>query len=146
MEEALSFEGETGPYLQYAVVRANNIFHKLRERDGVTEDAVLDALPGTPATELTADVGEAAPTADNALWALVFEAARLDTLGVDAINVATNGTVPAVEQARTLLENAHAYPGRSTPSVQVSVWSRSVAITSTSRGKSGGRVSLAAMP
>jgi hypothetical protein len=43
-------------------------------------------------------------------------AARLDTLGVDAINVATNGTVPAVEQARTLLENAHAYPGLSAPS------------------------------
>lgn len=30
--EALSFEGETGPYLQYAVVRANNIFRKLRKR------------------------------------------------------------------------------------------------------------------
>ena len=27
--EALSFEGETGPYLQYTVVRANNIFRKL---------------------------------------------------------------------------------------------------------------------
>ena len=80
MEEALSFEGETGPYLQYAVVRANNIFHKLRERDGVTEEAVLDALAGTPATELTADVGEGAPPADNALWALVFEAARLDEI------------------------------------------------------------------
>ena len=43
-------------------------------------------------------------------------AARLDTLGVDAINVATNGSTPAVEQARTVLENAHAYPGVSTPS------------------------------
>jgi hypothetical protein len=43
-------------------------------------------------------------------------AARLDTLRVDAINVATDGTTPAVEQARTLLENAHAYPGVSTPS------------------------------
>jgi FtsX-like permease family protein len=43
-------------------------------------------------------------------------AARLDTLGVDAVNVATNGTTQAVEQARTLLENAHAYPGVSTPS------------------------------
>jgi hypothetical protein len=42
--------------------------------------------------------------------------ARLDTLGVDAVNVATNGTVRAVEQARTLLENAHAYPAISTPS------------------------------
>ena len=27
-EDALSFEGETGPYAQYAVVRATNIFHK----------------------------------------------------------------------------------------------------------------------
>lgn len=30
-KEALSFEGETGPYVQYAVVRANNIFRKLAE-------------------------------------------------------------------------------------------------------------------
>jgi hypothetical protein len=30
--------------------------------------------------------------------------------------VATDGTLPAVEQARTVLENAHAYPGVSTPS------------------------------
>jgi FtsX-like permease family protein len=41
---------------------------------------------------------------------------RLDTFGVDAINVATNGTTSAVERARTVLENAHAYPGVSTPS------------------------------
>ena len=32
-EEALSFEGETGPYLQYSVVRVNNIFKKLLARD-----------------------------------------------------------------------------------------------------------------
>jgi hypothetical protein len=43
-------------------------------------------------------------------------ATRLDTLGVDEINVATNGTVPTVEHARTVLENAHAYPSVSTPS------------------------------
>ncbi|HEX8006491.1 MAG TPA: ABC transporter permease, partial [Trebonia sp.] len=43
-------------------------------------------------------------------------AARLDTLGVDAINAATNGTTQAVEQARTLLETAPAYPGVTTPS------------------------------
>ena len=30
IDEALSFEGESGPYLQYAVVRANNIFAKLQ--------------------------------------------------------------------------------------------------------------------
>jgi len=42
-------------------------------------------------------------------------ATRLGTLGVDAINVATNGTTPAVEQARTLLENAPTYPAVTTP-------------------------------
>ena len=29
IDEALSFEGETGPYIQYAAVRANNILAKL---------------------------------------------------------------------------------------------------------------------
>ena len=43
-------------------------------------------------------------------------ASRLDSLGVDAVNVATNGSAPAVEQARTVLENAHAYPAPSAPS------------------------------
>ena len=50
IEEALSFEGETGPYLQYAVVRANNIFHKLQEREGLTEADVLGDLDATPPT------------------------------------------------------------------------------------------------
>jgi arginyl-tRNA synthetase len=71
IEEALSFEGETGPYLQYSVVRANNIFRKLQEREQLTEAAVLDALPGTPAVELTTD-------AEHDLWTVVFEASRLD--------------------------------------------------------------------
>jgi arginyl-tRNA synthetase len=30
-KEALAFEGETGPYLQYSVVRARNIFRKFEE-------------------------------------------------------------------------------------------------------------------
>lgn len=33
-EEALSFEGETGPYLQYSLVRINSIFRKLKEKTG----------------------------------------------------------------------------------------------------------------
>ncbi len=36
-KEALSFEGETGPYVQYAVVRARNIFRKA----GTTPEAAL---------------------------------------------------------------------------------------------------------
>jgi hypothetical protein len=43
-------------------------------------------------------------------------AARLDTLGVDDINVGTNGTTSAVEQARTVLTSASAYPAATPPS------------------------------
>jgi arginyl-tRNA synthetase len=32
LSEALAFEGETGPYLQYSTVRVNNIFRKMAER------------------------------------------------------------------------------------------------------------------
>ena len=79
MEEALSFEGETGPYLQYAVVRANNIFTKLLEREGVTDADVIGALDGTPADEILGQ-GETGAPGDDAhnLWSVVFEAARLD--------------------------------------------------------------------
>ena len=73
IEEALSFEGETGPYLQYAVVRANNIFNKLQEREGHTAADVVRALDSTPADELAAD-GDG----EGCLWAVVFEASRLD--------------------------------------------------------------------
>jgi arginyl-tRNA synthetase len=72
IDEALSFEGESGPYLQYAVVRANNIFNKLQERLGLSESDVIGALATTPATVLTDG-----PEADDT-WALVLEAARLD--------------------------------------------------------------------
>jgi hypothetical protein len=47
-------------------------------------------------------------------WPAASESAsRLDRLPVLAINVATNGTVPAIEQARTALETA--YPGYDPP-------------------------------
>jgi len=74
MEEALSFEGETGPYLQYAVVRANNIFNKLREREGLSEEDMLAGLAELDSEELTA----ASEPDSHDLWALVFESARLD--------------------------------------------------------------------
>jgi hypothetical protein len=43
-------------------------------------------------------------------------AAGLDTLGVDAINVGTDGVAATVERARTVLENARAYPAVAAPS------------------------------
>src|SRR4029079_16808565 len=36
--EALSFEGETGPYVQYAALRARNVLRKLEERGGKLPD------------------------------------------------------------------------------------------------------------
>ncbi len=80
IDEALSFEGESGPYLQYAVVRANNIFHKLKERDGIDEAGVRAAVGTAPVELLTADTEEALD-----LWGLVLEAARLDDVVEQAI-------------------------------------------------------------
>jgi arginyl-tRNA synthetase len=74
IDEALSFEGETGPYLQYATVRGANILAKLADRDGVTERDVIRQL---------GDIGPEALSAGDEgdeLWGLVLEAARLDEI------------------------------------------------------------------
>jgi arginyl-tRNA synthetase len=74
IDEALAFEGESGPYLQYAVVRAQNIFAKLSEREGIDEAAVIERLSSTAAAELLGESG------NHDLWALVLEASRLDEI------------------------------------------------------------------
>jgi arginyl-tRNA synthetase len=79
IDEALSFEGESGPYLQYAVVRARNILQKLRDRDGLDDGAVVTAVAAEPPRALTDD-----EHADR-LWGLVLEAARLDDVTETAI-------------------------------------------------------------
>jgi len=45
-KEALAFEGETGPYLQYSVVRARNIFNKFQEMQASFEAQSLDRVVG----------------------------------------------------------------------------------------------------
>ena len=70
--EALSFEGESGPYIQYAVVRANNIFQRLLQRDGIDEPALLASLKDLPSGELDGD------NDSHEIWSLVLDAARLD--------------------------------------------------------------------
>jgi arginyl-tRNA synthetase len=74
IDEALSFEGESGPYLQYAVVRANNIFQKLHERTGLSEQVLLASLETTAADALAGSDG------DHDLWNLVLESSRLDDI------------------------------------------------------------------
>ncbi len=71
-EEALSFEGETGPYLQYTLVRLNSIFRKLREREGTTEEDILGAAAKT------VDLGTLSEKERADFWALVLDASRLE--------------------------------------------------------------------
>lgn len=71
-EEALSFEGETGPYLQYTLVRLNSIFRKLREREGTTEEDLL-AMAGSGV-----DLDVLAEKERNDFWDIVFYASRLE--------------------------------------------------------------------
>jgi arginyl-tRNA synthetase len=79
IEEALSFEGETGPYLQYAVVRASNILAKLADRDGISEIAVIERLRALSDEAITAgDDGDE-------LWGLMLEASRLDEVVESAV-------------------------------------------------------------
>ncbi len=70
-KDALSFEGETGPYVQYAIVRASNIFRK----SNVSEAEALAQIPaGEVLTALLAtDDG-------TSLWETWLAAARLTLL------------------------------------------------------------------
>ena len=78
IDEALSFEGETGPYLQYATVRARKILQKLRDRHGLETADILEGLAAAP------DAPLAGPAGDE-LWGLVLEAARLDEIADQAV-------------------------------------------------------------
>src|SRR5262245_7892403 len=107
IDEALSFEGESGPYLQYAVVRANNIFGKLKERDGVDAAAALAALPGL-ASDPIADGSDAS----HDLWGLVLEAARLDDVVEQAVRTLELSVLAKYAFALAQQFNAfyHVYP------------------------------------
>ncbi len=75
-KDALSFEGETGPYVQYAVVRVNGILRKGAELDpnfGKEDAANLARLKSG---ELDASKFLAAPAGDD-LWDLILLAGSL---------------------------------------------------------------------
>ncbi len=70
--EALSFDGETGPYVQYAVVRARNIFRKLREQE---PEFKLDALESLITDEALSS--QLSAPAGNDLWEVLLLAGSL---------------------------------------------------------------------
>ena len=76
-KEALAFDGETGPYCQYAAVRANSIFRKL---DTAARDSARRYLSaGDADTAQAAAVRQVfAGAGGDELWSLVTLAARLD--------------------------------------------------------------------
>jgi arginyl-tRNA synthetase len=78
-KEALSFEGETGPYAQYAVVRATNIFRK----GGLDVEAFVRELPSTVSREEFARFlsGEGA----DELWELWLATSKSSTVVDQAI-------------------------------------------------------------
>jgi arginyl-tRNA synthetase len=68
-KDALSFEGETGPYIQYAVVRIRNIFRK----GNTTPEAVLADFASLPASNLGAFLSG---DENEDIWALWLRAGR----------------------------------------------------------------------
>lgn len=63
-DEALSFEGESGPYLQYSLVRAKNIRRRLQQ-EGIAADVFAEDALGVPHELWSED-----------LWDLILEVAQ----------------------------------------------------------------------
>jgi len=76
--EALNFDGETGPYLQYAAVRGNNIINKLREAEPDFDFSRVHQLLNDP--KLEAFLNES-----NDIWELLYLALRLDEIANQVI-------------------------------------------------------------
>jgi len=72
-EEALNFEGETGPYLQYTYVRLNSIFRKLAEREDFGHEEMETLLKGG---EIPLDLLLENEARD--FWDLVFYASQFE--------------------------------------------------------------------
>ncbi|MFL6263606.1 MAG: arginine--tRNA ligase [Thermoanaerobaculia bacterium] len=63
-DEALNFEGETGPYLQYSLVRAKNIRRRLQQ-EGIAADVFPEEVAALPEEVWSED-----------LWDLILEVAQ----------------------------------------------------------------------
>jgi len=118
IDEAMNFEGESGPYLQYAVVRANNIFQKLRDRDGLDEAQVLARLTAISPEELATSMD------DHGLWALVLEASRLDEVAQQAVkNLEFSGLAKwAFTLAQMFNGYYHRYPVLKEENADAKLW------------------------
>ena len=103
--EALSLKGETGPYCQYAVTRANSVFRKL---DDATRDAATRLLEESRADEaVRARFGAVLAGANgDELWSLWSLAARFPVV----LDEAARALEPAI-LAKYTFELARAFSG-----------------------------------
>ncbi len=69
LDEALGFEGATGPYLQYAAVRARNILSRI--------GAEIPSAPPAPPEDIDARLASLDPAESAELWVLMREASSL---------------------------------------------------------------------
>jgi len=102
LQEALSFEGETGPYVQYAAVRARNILRKLEERG--------ETLPDF-AAELSRDaLGRQLQTED--FWQMLLAASKADSALAGALSAGEPAHVAryAFQLAQAFNNFYHQYP------------------------------------
>jgi arginyl-tRNA synthetase len=79
-KEALSFEGETGPYCQYAAVRANSIFRKLESGSPESNHSANQTFSATREdvnSILSGEVGDD-------IWSLMMLSARLEDANAQA--------------------------------------------------------------
>ncbi|HEU5131736.1 MAG TPA: DALR anticodon-binding domain-containing protein, partial [Pyrinomonadaceae bacterium] len=89
-KEALSFEGETGPYCQYAAVRTNSIFRKLPDETVAGADALISQIAEDSA--LQARVAEVlSGESGTEIWSLVMLSQQLD----EVVGQCRNSAEPA---------------------------------------------------
>lgn len=89
-KDALNFEGETGPYAQYAVVRVNGILRKSAELHPEFESVDAANLLRLESGEIDATKFLAMPAGDD-LWELIVLAGSLDA----RVDAAIGGQEPA---------------------------------------------------
>ncbi|HEX5228709.1 MAG TPA: arginine--tRNA ligase [Bryobacteraceae bacterium] len=100
--EALSFEGDTGPYVQYTAVRAGNILRKLAERGEALPDFMRDLNQDALARQL----------ASEDFWQLLLMASKSDSAIERAIASGEPAHVAkyAFQLAQAFNNFYHSYP------------------------------------
>ncbi|HXS97560.1 MAG TPA: arginine--tRNA ligase [Candidatus Limnocylindrales bacterium] len=102
LQEALSFEGDTGPYVQYAAVRARNILRKLQERGDAIPDFSGELSPEAMARQLQSED----------FWQLLLAAAKADSAVDRAVTAGEPAHVAkyAFQLAQAFNNFYHQYP------------------------------------